>query len=77
MNQPRPTDAIDLEPQADHIEGEDLEVLWEALELDDRTRVRDRVIIAVLSHGLRASEALTWNVEHWNGKMLTVRRFKG
>jgi len=81
MNQPLPTDAIDLErqaePQADHIEGEDLEVLWEALELDDRTRVRDRAIIAVLSHGLRASEASALDVEHWNGKILIVHRSKG
>jgi integrase/recombinase XerD len=47
------------------------------LELEDKTRVRDRAIVAVLSHGLRASEASALNVEHWNGKMLTVHRSKG
>jgi len=61
MNQPLPTDAIDLErqeePQADHLEIEDLSQLWEVLKFDDQTRVRDRAIVAVLSHGLRASEA--------------------
>ncbi len=81
MNKPLPTDAIDLErqaePQADHIDGADLEVLWEALELDDRTRVRDRAMIAVLSHGLRTSEASALNVDPWNGKLLTVYRSKG
>ncbi|MBC7971424.1 MAG: tyrosine-type recombinase/integrase [Verrucomicrobia bacterium] len=81
MNQPLPTDAIDLErqaePQADHLEAEDLAQLWLALELDDRTRVRDRAIVAVLSHGLRASEASALNVEHWNGKQLKVHRSKG
>ncbi|MBD2019143.1 tyrosine-type recombinase/integrase [Leptolyngbya sp. FACHB-36] len=81
MNQPLPTDAIDLErqpePQADHLEKEDLSQLWQALELDERTRVRDRAIVAVLSHGLRASEASALNVEHWNGKLLTVHRSKG
>lgn len=81
MNQPLPTDAIDLErqeePQADHIDSEDLTQLWSALELDDRTRIRDRAIIAVLSHGLRASEASALNVEHWNGRILTVHRSKG
>ncbi|MBD2095101.1 tyrosine-type recombinase/integrase [Trichocoleus sp. FACHB-591] len=81
MNQPLPTDAIDLErqeePQADHLESEDLSQLWTALELDERTRVRDRAIIAVLSHGLRASEASALNVEHWNGKILKVHRSKG
>jgi integrase/recombinase XerD len=70
MNQPLPTDAIDLErqeePQADHLEAEDLSELWAVLELDERTRIRDRAIIAVLSHGLRASEASALNVEHWN-----------
>jgi integrase/recombinase XerD len=81
MNKPLPTDAIDLERQeelqANHIEAEDLSQLWEALELDERTRVRDRAIIAVLSHGLRASEASALDVEHWNGKILKVHRSKG
>lgn len=80
-NQPLPTDAIDLErmeePQADHLETEDLSQLWEALNLEDRTRVRDRAIVAVLSHGLRASEASALNVESWNGKLLKVHRSKG
>ena len=39
--------------------------------------MHDRAIIAVLSHGLRASEASALNVEHWNGKILTVHRAKG
>jgi integrase/recombinase XerD len=81
MNQPLPTDAIDLErqpePQAAHIEVEDLGEIWAVLELEDKTRVRDRAIVAVLSHGLRASEASVLNVEHWNGKILTVHRSKG
>lgn len=81
INQPLPTEAIDLErqgePQADHIEAEDLGELWAVLELEDRTRVRDRAIVSVLSHGLRASEASALNVEHWNGKILTVHRSKG
>ena len=76
-----PTDAIDLErqeePQAAHIEAEELGELWAVLELEEKTRVRDRAIIAVLSHGLRASEASALNVEHWNGKILTVHRSKG
>jgi integrase/recombinase XerD len=81
INKPLPTDAIDLErqaePQADHLETEDLSQLWAALRLDDRTRVRDRAVIAVLSHGLRASEVSALNVEHWNGKILKVHRSKG
>ncbi|MBC7826015.1 MAG: tyrosine-type recombinase/integrase [Candidatus Parcubacteria bacterium] len=81
MNQPLPTDAIDLErqpeAQAAHIEAEDLSEIWAVLELDERTRMRDRAIVAVLSHGLRASEASALNVGSWNGKILTVHRSKG
>lgn len=81
MNKPLPTDAIDLERQpeleADHIEGDDLAQIWQVLEFEEKTAVRDRAIVAVLSHGLRASEASNLNVEHWNGKILKVHRSKG
>lgn len=81
VNRPLPTDAIELErqeePQANHIEQDDLSQLWGALGLDGRTRLRNCAIVAVLSHGLRASEASALNVEHWNGKVLKVYRSKG
>jgi integrase/recombinase XerD len=76
MNQPLPTDAIELErqpePEAEHIDGDDLAQIWQVLELEEKTairdtfgtQVRDRAIIAVLSHGLRASEVSALNVEH-------------
>jgi integrase/recombinase XerD len=81
MNQPLPTDAVDLEREpelpAAHLETDELELIQQALELPSRTQMRDRAIVAVLSHGLRASEASALNVEHWNGKVLTVYRSKG
>ena len=89
MNQPLPTDAIELErqpePQADHLDVEELSQIWQALELEEKTairdasgtRVRDRAIVAVLAHGLRASEVSALNVEHWDGKILKVYRSKG
>ncbi|WP_448282494.1 tyrosine-type recombinase/integrase [Phormidesmis priestleyi] len=89
INQPLPTDAIDLErqpePQAAHIEAEDLSEIWAVLELDERTRMRDRArcfadtarVVSVLLHGLRASEASALNVNSWSGKILTVHRSKG
>lgn len=81
MNQPLPTDAIDLERQpelqAAHLETEELSEIWVVLKLDEKTRVRDRAIVAVLSHGLRASEASALNVNSWNGRILTVHRSKG
>jgi integrase/recombinase XerD len=81
MNQPLPTDAIDLEREPElpdaHLEADELELIQQALELPSRTQMRDRAIVAVLSQGLRASEACALNVEHWNGKVLTVYRSKG
>ena len=81
LNQPLPTDAIDLEREpelaAAHLEVEELALIQQALELPSLTQIRDRAIVAVLSHGLRASEASALNVEHWNGKVLTVHRSKG
>lgn len=81
VNQPLPTDAIGIErveePQDLHIEKEDLADIWHALSTDGATRVRDRAIVALLSHGLRASELSVLNVNHWNGKRLTVHRSKG
>lgn len=78
---PLPTDAIELErtpePAPDHLEPEQMERIWEVLAQDGRTRVRDRALISILSHGLRASEASSLNVEHWGGRILVVHRSKG
>ena len=81
VNQSLPTDAIGLErveeAQDLHIEKEDLADIWHALSTEGATRIRDRAIVALLSHGLRASELSVLNVNHWNGKRLTVHRSKG
>lgn len=81
LNQPLPTDAIGLErteePQALDIDREELGEIWQVLNTDRPTRIRDRAIIAILSHGLRASELSALNVNHWNGKRLIVHRSKG
>ncbi|WP_199192576.1 tyrosine-type recombinase/integrase [Chlorogloea sp. CCALA 695] len=81
VNQPLPTDAIGLErveeAQDLHIEKEDLADIWHALSTEGATRIRDRAIVALLSHGLRATELSVLNVNHWNGKRLTVHRSKG
>jgi len=65
----RPTASTAFELDVD---GEELGELWSVLELEEKTRVRDRTIISVLLHGLRASEASALNVGSWNGKILTV-----
>ncbi len=81
VNQPLPTDAIGLErveePQDLHIDQEDLADIWHTLSTEGATRIRDRAIVALLSHGLRASELSVLNINHWNGKRLTVHRSKG
>ncbi len=60
-----------------HIEKEDLAEVWHALSTAGATRISDRAIVALLSHGLRATELSVLNVNHWNGKRLTVHRSKG
>jgi integrase/recombinase XerD len=52
-------------------------LIQQGLELPSLTQMRDRAIVAVLSHGLRASEVSALSIEHWNGKVLTVHRSKG
>ncbi len=63
--------------QIGSIDKADLVDIWHALHTEQPTRVRDRAIVALLSHGLRAPELSVLNVNHWNGKRLTVHRSKG
>jgi len=63
-------------PEDLHIDQEDLADIWHTLSTEGATRIRDRAIVALLSHGLRASELSVLNVNHWNGKRLTVHRSK-
>ena len=55
----------DLEPTA--VEG-----LFDALDYRGKSEVRDRAILEVLSHGLRASEVSNLNIENYDGKRLAV-----
>ncbi|MBL1178682.1 hypothetical protein [Pantanalinema sp. GBBB05] len=55
----------------------ELAQIWQILKFEEKTDIRDRIIVAVRSHGLRASETANLNVEHWNGKILKVHRSKG
>jgi integrase/recombinase XerD len=65
MTKPLPTDTIglkhQLEPKADYTDEDELAQIWQVLEFEEKTavrdafgtRVRDRTIVAVLSHRLR------------------------
>ncbi|MBE9018767.1 tyrosine-type recombinase/integrase [Chroococcidiopsidales cyanobacterium LEGE 13417] len=81
VNQPLPTDAIGKErveePQALDIDKDDMAEIWHFLDREGATCIRDRAIVAILSHGLRASELSALDVKHWNGKRLLVHRSKG
>ncbi|NJN00071.1 MAG: tyrosine-type recombinase/integrase [Phormidesmis sp. RL_2_1] len=50
--------------------------LFEALSYRGESEVRDRAILQVLSHGLRANEVCKLNVEDYDGRRLTVRGAK-
>lgn len=48
VNQPLLTDAIELErqpePEADHMDEDALEQIWQILEFEEKTAVRDRAV---------------------------------
>ena len=51
--------------------------IWHVLSTEGVTRIHDRAIIALLSHEWTASKLSVINVNHWNGKRLTIDRSKG
>lgn len=49
-----------------------LEWLYTALEYTQETQQRDRALVQVLSHGLRAGELVGLNVSHYDGKRVHI-----
>ena len=53
-----------------------LEWLETALEFTGETQLRDRALVQVLSHGLRAGELVGLNVSHYDGKRVHIEHTK-
>ncbi len=80
LRQHNPTAAVLLEkvplPPARDLSPEEVAALIEALEYRGESQSRDTALLAVLSHGLRASEVLGLNVGDYGGMRLTIREAK-
>jgi integrase/recombinase XerD len=75
-NRPLPTDGVELEKLDDlPPDSLDKEVVEKLCETADTPR--DRALLAVLLHGLRASEVAALKREHWQPPILTTYRSKG
>jgi len=53
-----------------------IEWLHTALAYTDETQLRDRALVQILSHGLRASELVSLDVGHYDGRRLHIERTK-
>jgi len=80
LRQHDPTEPVMLEkvplPPARDLSPEEVAALIEALEYRGETQSRDTALLAILSHGLRASEVLGLNVDDYDGVRLTIREAK-
>jgi integrase/recombinase XerD len=75
-----PTAAVEMEPlplpPARDLSEMEVGALYLALEERGETEVRDRALLAVLSHGLRAEEVVNLNLGDYDGVRLTIRTAK-
>jgi integrase/recombinase XerD len=75
-----PTSSVEMErlplPPAKDLSEIEVAALYLALEERGETEVRDRALLAVLSHGLRAEEVVNLNVGDYDGGRLTIREAK-
>lgn len=75
-----PTAAVTIppqkKPQPQHLEDSEVEALYEALLYRGEMQLRDRAILAVLEHGLRAEEVSQLNISDYDGERVTIRQAK-
>lgn len=57
-------------PPAQSLTAEQMQQVWEVLDYLGETRERDRALVHLLSHGLRAGEIVALNVGAFDGKLL-------
>jgi len=64
------------EPESKELTDFQVQALYAALERRGASRLRDTALLAILSHGLRAEEAVRLNIEDYDGKRLHIREAK-
>jgi integrase/recombinase XerD len=63
-------------PQPNHLDEEDVELLYAVLQRRGESYKRDAAILSALSHGLRASEVSALNLGDYDGEQLVIRQAK-
>jgi integrase/recombinase XerD len=75
-----PTTAVKFERLSDplprHLSAEQMESIYQSLVGDEEINLRDRALLAVLTHGLRAEDISTLKVENYDGTRLRFIRKK-
>lgn len=75
-----PTAAVKFEklgePLPRHLSSEQMEAIYQAVTGDKDINLRDRALLAVLTHGLRAEDVSTLNVGNFDGTRLRFVRKK-
>lgn len=64
------------EPLPRHLSSEQMEAIFQAVDGEKDINLRDRALLAVLSHGLRAEDVSTLNVGNFDGTRLCFMRKK-
>ena len=59
-------------PPAQSLTSEQMQKVWEVIDYLGETKERDRVLIHLLCHGLRAGEIVALNVAAFDGKLLFI-----
>jgi len=63
-------------PPAQSLTAEEMQRVWDSLELLGETKQRDTALVHILSHGLRAGEIVDLNVGSFDGKLLFLANTK-
>ncbi|MGI0484940.1 tyrosine-type recombinase/integrase [Pantanalinema rosaneae CENA516] len=64
------------EAQSQELEDEEVERIYAAIAEVSRDSIRDRALFSILLHGLRAEEAISLNIEDYDGQQVVIREAK-
>jgi integrase/recombinase XerD len=63
-------------PPAQSLTAEQMQQVWEVIDYLGETKERDRALVHLLSHGLRAGEIVALNLAAFDGKLLFIADIK-
>ncbi|NJR57295.1 MAG: tyrosine-type recombinase/integrase, partial [Acaryochloris sp. CRU_2_0] len=75
-----PTQGVKFEkvplPPAQNLNPEEMERVWNAITQRQETQLRDRALVQLLRHNLRAGEVVAANVGSFDGRLVTITETK-